>query len=56
MGRVIGMYLLDVGFSFSAMPRLGLCVTAPLGAVGGRDGLGIGVRLSHKKGCRRGRV
>ena len=41
------MYLLDVGFSFSAMPRLSLCVTAPLGAVGGRNRLGISGRLSH---------
>ena len=41
------MYLLDVGFSFSAMPCLGLCVTASLGAVGASTGLGVSGRLSH---------
>jgi hypothetical protein len=39
--------LLDVGLSFGAMPRLGLCITAPFRAFGERSGLGIGGCLSH---------
>lgn len=33
-----GAYLLDVGLSLRAMPCLGLCITAALGAVTGSGG------------------
>ena len=42
-----GRYLLDVGLSFCAMPRLGLCVATALGAVTGSRGWGIACCLSH---------
>ena len=41
------MHLFDVGLSLCAMPCLGLCITAPLGAVGAGGGLGIGCCLGH---------
>jgi hypothetical protein len=41
------MYLLNVSLSFCAMPCLGLCIAAPLGAVGVGSGLGIGCSLGH---------
>jgi hypothetical protein len=36
-----GRYLLDVGLSFCAMPRLGLCITTALGAVTGSPGRAV---------------
>ena len=41
------VYLLDVGLSFCAMPRLGLCITTALRAVTANRGRVVGCCLCH---------